>query len=121
MEKPSQAHDEKIAALQQRYQRLFDRFNRRYFGARLPAYQIVLHARYEEQGIPLAGHCWKRARRIDLTAVPLPAGEGLLLHEMMHAAVTSPWHGQIFCAEVRRLAHLGAPLDRVDRDLAEAW
>jgi hypothetical protein len=102
------------ARLEQRYRRLFERFNRRVFANRLPHYCVVVHyPMYQVNGVPVAGKCHKKDHRIELTAVPLPAGQGLLIHEMVHAAVGGD-HGCRFRAEMTRLYEAGAPFHATD-------
>jgi hypothetical protein len=106
--------DQQRQRLEQRYQHLFERFNRKFFADRLPQYRIIVHfPSYVVDGVPVAGECHKKYHRIDLTAAPLPAGEGLLIHEMAHAA-SNVHHVRRFRAEITRLYKAGAPLMAAD-------
>jgi SprT-like family len=84
---------------------LFDRYNRKYFGGRLPKYAIDVSGRY------IRGCCMRRKRVIYL---PARAGvRGLLMHEMCHAAAGNR-HGDAWMAEMRRVRALGAPVAAAD-------
>ena len=108
-----------LAEWQEQYQRHFAYFNRQYFANTLPAYRVTLHDPLIVPGVPvemskyIAGYCDKKRRRILLEAFPFPKGEGILLHEMVHAA-TNVHHGPRFRQEMTRLAALAAPLGPVN-------
>ena len=88
-------------------QKLFKRFNRKYFGGRLPTYRVTQSDLYGSMGV-----CRKKQREIHLSAgLQNSAARTTLLHEMAHAA-TSPRHGPAWQKEIRRLIRLGAPLKR---------
>lgn len=108
-----------LAEWQEQYQRRFEYFNRQYFANALPPYRVTLHDPLIVPGVPaamskyIAGYCDKRRRRILLEAFPFPKGEGILLHEMAHAA-TNVYHGPRFRQEMTRLAALAAPLGPIN-------
>jgi SprT-like family len=86
-------------------QRLFRRFNAKYFGGRLPNYRVIQSDLYGGDGL-----CRMKQREIHLS--PILQGSSLrtsLLHEMAHAA-TNGGHGALWQKEMRRLIRLGAPL-----------
>jgi len=93
---------------QQQCQELFEAYNQRFFGGRLPTYRIVLSDRFVAGP---KGLCRKKEREIHLgtglRGTDLPR---LLLHEMAHAAfVARAGHGKQWLAEMLRLAEMGAP------------
>ena len=108
-----------LAEWEGQYQHHFEQFNQQYFANSLPAYHISLHDPLIVPGVPaemskyVAGYCDKKRRRIFLEAFPFPKGEGILLHEMAHAA-TNAHHGPRFRQEMTRLAGLDAPLGPVN-------
>jgi len=87
-------------------QRLFERYNAKYFGGRLPAYQVLQSDLY---GKGDHGLCRKKQREIhlgtDLKGMKL---RRVLLHEMAHAAANGG-HGKAWQNEMLRLAEIGAP------------
>ena len=91
---------------QKQCQALFETYNQRFFGGRLPAYRIVL----SDRGPGFRGLWCKKEREIHLRM----SLQGMdlrrtLLHEMAHAAVARAGHGKVWLAEMLRLAELGAP------------
>jgi hypothetical protein len=85
-------------ALSARYRR----FNRRYFGGRLPACLVKIAYR------DTASQCWREEHVIWIHCrTPKDEVASALLHEMVHLA-TGPSHGEAFRAELRRLAVLGS-------------
>jgi len=95
---------------QEELQRLFDRYNRKYWRAQLPRYTVVVSTRWH------GGYCAKRLRAIfihpDIAADDRRA-KRTLLHEMSHAAAPSD-HGKLWKAEMRRLKRQGAPILEMD-------
>ena len=90
----------------ERCQRLFDKYNVRFFGGRLPKYRVLRSDRFiaGEHGL-----CRKKQREIHLgTALKGARLREVLLHEMAHAAVGGS-HGKKWLAEMLRLAKMGAP------------
>ncbi len=88
-------------------QKLFLRFNEKYFGGRLPNYRVIQSDLYGSWGI-----CRTKQREIHLS--PGLQGSALriiLLHEMAHAA-SNGRHADLWKKEMRRLVRLGAPLKR---------
>jgi hypothetical protein len=87
--------------------KLFNRYNKKYFRNRLPAYRIIQSDLYGS-----AGMCRRKQREIHLRA-GLEGAElrKTLLHEMAHAA-TNVSHGETWRKEMFRLVNLGAPLRR---------
>ena len=108
-----------LAEWEEQYQHHFAYFNRQYFANALPPYRITLHEPLIVPGVPvamskyIAGYCDKKRHHIFLEAFPFPKAEGILLHEMAHAA-TNVHHGPRFRQEMTRLAALDAPLGPVN-------
>ncbi len=95
---------------QKELQKLFDRYNRKYWRAQLPRYTVVISTRWH------GGYCAKRLRVVFIH--PDIAADGrrakrTLLHEMSHAAAPSG-HGKLWKAEMRRLKRQGAPILETD-------
>ncbi len=117
--KPYQPTADQLAEWEGLYQRHFERLNHLYFENTLPPYRIRVQDPLVVPGVPadlckyMAGYCDKRRRQIWLEAFPFPKGEGILLHEMAHAA-TNAHHGPRFRREMTRLAGMAAPLSRVN-------
>lgn len=92
-------------------QKLFDLFNRQYFGSRLPRYEIIT---YEHSPCSWATHgavCEPHSRRIWVGVENSKDLETVLLHEMAHAAVhPNGNHGPVWQREMIRLRNLGAPI-----------
>jgi hypothetical protein len=92
---------------QQSPSELFEVYNQRFFGGRLPAYRIVLSDRFVTGS---NGLCREKEREIHLGTglwgMDLPR---VLLHEMAHAAVARAGHRKQWLAEMLRLAEMGAP------------
>jgi SprT-like family len=85
-------------------QRLFERFNQKYFGNRMPAYRVA-----QSDSCGSIGVCRKKQRAIHLSAgLRDSLVRTTLLHEMAHAA-TSPRHGPVWQKEMRRLIRLLRP------------
>ncbi len=95
---------------QEELQKLFDRYNRKYWRAQLPRYTVVISTRWH------GGYCAKRLRVIfihpDIAADDQRA-KRTLLHEMSHASAPSG-HGKLWKAEMRRLKRQGAPILETD-------
>jgi hypothetical protein len=87
--------------------KLFEDFNVKYFGGRLPPYKIVRNA-------IVGARCERRQRRIifghDVSSTDIPA---ILIHEMTHAATTDR-HGRTFNRKLNELKKLGAPTLKSD-------
>ena len=98
---------------QEELQKLFDRYNRKYWRAQLPRYTVVVSTRWH------GGYCAKRLRVIfihpDIAADDCRA-KRILLHEMSHASAPSG-HGKLWKAEMWRLKRQGAPI--LETDIAE--
>jgi hypothetical protein len=103
----------------QRFQELFEIFNLRYFEGRLPKHvvQVVIDVNYWANEYFFNGNCLddfssgyidEANKRIYLRKGDQPL-EGLLLHEMGHAATTGE-HDDEWYTEMRRLSALGAPV-----------
>jgi hypothetical protein len=89
-------------------QKLFDQFNRRYFGSRLPRYEIITDGPY------YGGRCEPWNHRIYVT-VKKSRFVVTLLHEMAHAAVyPNENHGPVWQREMIRLRKLGAPIPELE-------
>lgn len=97
---------------QARLEKLFARYNRRYWRGRLPSYSVA-PGRLDGS----VGLCDRAERRItiDLRAHPSDAAvRDTLLHEIAHAADTTGnpvAHGRGFWAQVERLLRQGAPIN----------
>jgi len=92
--------------------KLFQEFNQRYFGGRLPAYRIRVVDHISWLGTE--GRCLKKRKLIQVQrAIPEDRAASLLLHEMTHAA-TNGDHGMPWKREMIRLREAGAPLDGPD-------
>jgi len=91
--------------------KLFQEFNRRYFGDRLPSYSIRV-GRCTWLGE--SGSCNPRKKLIKVAAgQPDERAVSILLHEMAHAATTGN-HGMPWKREMIRLRQAGAPLAEPD-------
>jgi SprT-like family len=101
------ATHEKPGLPEPKLQELFHRYNRRYFGGKLPSYRIEVSDRWA------GGRCEFRSRTIYLHP-PDSTTRGVLLHEMCHAAVGRAGHGPRFLAKLRRLKLAGAPVEDYD-------
>jgi len=93
------APQKNAVSVTQKFQRLFDQYNRRFFGGRLPCYTVVISDRFT------GGRHDRRHRTIFLN--PAQASGKLLLHEMAHAAANDR-HGKNWQSEMQRLISLGA-------------
>jgi hypothetical protein len=94
---------------QQQCQELFDTYNQRYFGGRLPPYRIVLSNLNDDGTCRTDGECRKETLEIHLrTGLQVSDVPLVLLHEMAHAA-SSSGHGKEWEAEMLRLAELAVP------------
>jgi hypothetical protein len=94
-----------VAVTEQQCQELFETYNQKFFGGRLPAYRIVRSSRYVTG---FNAKCRKKEREIHLgTELQGTEFKKCLLHEMAHAA-TNVGHGQRWLAEMHRLAEMGA-------------
>lgn len=88
-------------------QAMFEKFNRKYFGGRLPDYRVVVSRKYGGHGL-----CRKDQREIHLNSgLRGRLLERVLLHEMCHAAA-HVGHGRKWQAEMLRIAELEAPVKR---------
>jgi hypothetical protein len=119
------AQQAEIPEESERFQELFQTFNDRYFGGRLPPYKIhvvydvdfwaneyFFNGWYIEE--PSFGYHDLENRRI-FVGRTASSMEGALLHEMGHAATTGD-HDDAWSAEMRRLQALGAPVIPCDVD-----
>jgi hypothetical protein len=98
----------------ERLDRLFKRYNRIYWGGRLPRYRVRTAAL---DSTVHSAHCDPRKRIIEIDPSQCASDRVVrskLLHEMVHAAIPSN-HDLKFCAEIERLLRLGAPY------MVEAW
>lgn len=102
-----------------RLQTLFREYARRYFGERLPRYQITM-ARRHINGPGHRGECLTASKRLFVN--PGLADEQqrrVLLHEMCH--IGCPSHGAKFTARLRRLAELGEAWAEEDAERCADW
>lgn len=93
--------------LNSKYRDMFNEFNQKYFNGKLPRYQIRVVERIS--WVPCGGQCDNRKRVILITRNEESSMVGVLLHEMIHAAVGG-FHGERFCREWDRLQESGAPV-----------
>lgn len=104
----------KTAWAETRLQRLYQRYNRRYWNGKLPRYSVEI--RKPEAQWRWVGFCDSKQRTIliDISAHESDqAVRGSLLHEMAHAAVGEKEriaHGYRFWGELERLLRLRAPI-----------
>lgn len=92
--------------------KLFQEFNRRYFGNRLPPYAIRVAD--SSTWLGESGCCNPKKRLIKVTGgQPDEQAVSTLLHEMAHAATTGK-HGMPWKREMIRLRQAGAPLCEPD-------
>jgi len=97
---------------EERLQRLFDDYNRRYWRGRLPRYNVVISDTY------WGSACDRRNRQVFFHPVVFERSSErqvreTLLHEMAHAA-TPGVHSKAWYREMKRLHRLGAPVDASD-------
>ena len=111
---------------EQELSEFLDLFNQHYFGGRLRTYQVRIVTQFSTERRPeTGGHISRRPRLIEIRPFnlfgdyrPAYAMTAILLHELVHAAV-SDYHGLKFRAEVRRLQRL-VGIDEID-DHYEIW
>lgn len=91
-----------------RLQRLFVRYNKRFWKGKLPQYSVVATTQYK------GGLCKKRERTILINIYTQECDRRVrstLLHEMAHAACPSgAGHGKVWLKEMERLKERGAPI-----------
>jgi len=109
-----------ILSLSKRYTELFTEFNARYFGGRLPAYEVRvvfdLHRVANEpiyMGAVSSGLIRFDERCIYIRYTQVVCLAATLVHEMAHAA-TSGEHDEEWLNEMKRLKDAGAPVDDTD-------
>jgi hypothetical protein len=91
-----------------RLQRLYDRYNQRFWDGRLQKYSLRVDDTLEFMGL-----CNTTQRLILINPTKHPTDTGVrstLLHEIAHAAAPGDGHGYKFWAEVERLLQQGAPI-----------
>ena len=109
-----------------RFEALFHTFNVRYFGGRLPSYEVRVvydvnfwSNQYFFNGVFLSqfsfGYIDRANRKIFVRRSRFRMA-GYLLHEMGHAA-TNDEHDDPWSAEMRRLKRIGAPVFEGDLNL----
>ena len=105
-----------LPGLSKHFQALFDKFNGQYFGGKLPPYQV--HVVFDLHRIAkepvLGGHVSSGLIRFEERSIYLrytdsPLMQGMLIHEMAHAA-TNGEHDQEWLHEMVRLKAAGAPV-----------
>ena len=90
---------------QKRLQRLFERYNRKYWRGRLPPYRVM-----QAERLDVLGSCYYRKRIIEIDTGQHDSERHIratLLHEMVHAATRSG-HDVRFFAQMERLLRRGA-------------
>jgi hypothetical protein len=85
-------------------QKLFEHYNRKYFGGKLPRYTIEISNKYA------TSRCSKAKRTIYLNEKPEKM-KVALLHEMAHA-ISRSGHGPGWRRQMARLQSLGAPIPK---------
>jgi len=93
--------------------RLFERYNRRFWGGKLPGYGVRV-GKVSKAG-PFQAYCDRRKKEITIDVPGMDrdtdrAVREQLLHEMCHAAVGGQ-HDDKFYAEIDRLRRLEAPVE----------
>ena len=100
----------KTAWTSRRLQRLFVRYNKRFWKGKLPQYSVVATTQYN------GGLCKKRERTILINIYTQECDRRVrstLLHEMAHAACPSGAdHGKVWLKEMERLKERGAPIPK---------
>ncbi len=97
----------KTAWTDRQLQRLFDQYNERFWKGKLPRYTVVATTLYN------GGLCHDEARKIFINIDSQESDRSVrstLLHEMNHAACSSPDHDKEWLGEMERLKREGAPL-----------
>jgi hypothetical protein len=101
----------------QRLQRLFDRYNERFFGGRLVGWTVVPFSGKVKGAIGHChGQCVDEMKQIRICGTYHESDREVratLVHEMAHA-VTSGEHEDEWPAEMKRLRRAGAPTDPLD-------
>jgi hypothetical protein len=114
--------------------KLFQEFNQRYFGGKLPAYSVRFVSRDRGFAPPrlglssspaifpgTQGYCHRSRRLIEIReGLARQETVSTLLHEMAHAA-TEGAHGMPWRREMLRLRELGAPLHGEDANVQLEW
>jgi hypothetical protein len=85
-------------------QKLFERYNRKYFGGKLPPYTVEISNKYA------TSRCCKAKRTIYLNEKPEKM-KVALLHEMAHT-ISRSGHGPGWRRQMARLQRLGAPIPK---------
>lgn len=99
-----------------KFQRLYAKYNRLYFGRSLPRYVVFVLKRSEMPGPEVEGFALHSEKAVLLAdGGSLEIMSSTLLHEMVHIAVPDAGHGTEFRAELERLYALGAPLTEKQR------
>jgi len=125
-----QVHQKRVAAraplsvpagwTEKRLRRLFNHYNQRFWGGRLPSYSVRL---VSDKSISWVGECKRADRCISINHTFQSPAEirSTLLHEMCHAAASRLGHGHEFWEQVESLLHQHAPfrLSRADGHYAE--
>lgn len=91
--------------------KIFEDFNGKYFGGKLPQYRIHVKRLHTA-----AGRIVPRRRLIEVGIYESQVQKETLLHEMVHAAADRVGHGKRFIAEIKRLRQIGAPLGETERN-----
>ena len=86
---------------------IFEDFNSKYFGGKLPQYRIRVKRLHP------AGRILPNRRLIEVGTYESQIQKETLLHEMVHAAA-GLGHGKRFLAEMQRLRQIGAPFGEAE-------
>ena len=93
-------------------QRLYDEYNEKYFGYKLPMVHVGFYKMPDCYGVTFKTHGAKFASHICLNPLFIPYEQQLcstLLHEMIHVSQNNKYgHGKRFKKELRRLIVAGA-------------
>ena len=90
-----------------RLQRLFDRYNVKFWGGKLPRYTVIASILTPHE----LGICHIDERRIEIdphAALDDREIHATLLHEMAHAATPDDGHGPLWQSEMRRLIRIAS-------------
>jgi hypothetical protein len=118
---------DRLARKTNRFQRLFDRYNRRFFGGQLSGWTVgCSDADRAKCGDKFAGFCDPDAKRISLNTEPWISSwevRRIIVHEMAHAATSDMehWSGGRWCEEMERLRRAGAPAEDPARYVRALW
>jgi hypothetical protein len=97
-----------------RLQRLFDRYNERFFGGQLAGWKAV---EFDGADGECKGQCSPEAKQLRICIAGHDTDRKVratLVHEMAHAVTNDKDHREAWLAELKRLRREGAPTDPMD-------